>query len=305
MIASFWSGLGGKLAERWAAALLSPAFAFWALGLGAWLISRHNAAGRQRLVDGVDGLSGPAQISLLVLALLVVAASSVLAERLALLVLRALEGYWPRPLAPLADALAARGRARQARLERRWNELYGRREDGTATAAEERELIAAELALAQLPGRPERVMPTRLGNILRAAESGIEDKYGLDPVRCWPAFWLVLPEGTQATVGAARAGLDTAATWWLWGALLVVWTVFTPWALLAAALAAWLAHRNLLATAARYGELVDAAFAVHRGLLYDGVGHARPAGPAQERASGQALTAALLRGPEIAAELAD
>jgi hypothetical protein len=296
VIDGFWSGLTGKLAERWTAILLSPAFAFWAFGLGAWLLSRPDAAARQRLVDGFTGLSGPAQISVLILALLVVAASSVVADRQALPVLRWLEGYWPRPLRPLARALAGHRRARQKRLEQRWNELYARHQEGTADADSERELIEAELHLSELPARPERVMPTRLGNILRARESGIVDKYGIDPVRCWPALWLVLPDSTKQVVGAERASLDTAVTWWVWAVLVAVWTLFTPWALLVAAAAAWPTYVNVRNTAARYGELIDAAFAVHRGLLYDALGRPRPA-PANEHASGQALTTALWRGP--------
>jgi hypothetical protein len=297
VIAGFWSGLTGKLAERWAAMLLSPAFAFWALGLGAWLISRPDAAARERLVDGFTGLPGPAQISVLVLALLVVASSSILVERLALPTLRMLEGYWPRPLRSVARALVRRKRARREALERRWNELYVRHAEGASTADEESELIDLELRLAEYPARPEQVMATRLGNILRASESGIVAKYGIDPVRCWPALWLVLPETTQNTVGAARASLDTAATWCMWAALLAVWTIFTPWALAVAGFAVWPAWANLRATAARYGELIDATFAVHRGLLYDGVGQPRPADAAGEQESGQALTSALWRGP--------
>ena len=122
MIAGFWSGLSGRLADQWAAVLLSPAFAFWALGLGAWLVSRPDTAARQRLVDGFTGLSGPAQISILVMGLLAIAASSVLVERLALPVLRALEGYWPRPLRALSRVLANRHRARLERLDKRWND---------------------------------------------------------------------------------------------------------------------------------------------------------------------------------------
>ena len=141
-------------------------------------------------------------------------------------------------------------------------------------------------------------MPTRIGNILRASESGIVGKYGIDPVRCWPALWLVLPDTTQRVVGAARSSLDTAVTWWLWAVLLAVWTIFTPWALLVAAAASWPAYLNVRTTAARYGELVDATFAIHRGLLYDGLGRPRPAA-SHEHASGEALTAALWRGPAI------
>lgn len=60
-----------------------------------------------------------------------------------------------------------------------------------------------------MPAHANRLMPTRLGNVLRAAESGVEDKYGIDPVPCWPALWLVLPDETRTEVTAARASLDT------------------------------------------------------------------------------------------------
>lgn len=303
MIASFWSGLGNKLAERWAAALFTPAFAFWALGVGAWLLSRPDAAERHRLLDSVKGLSGVEQAALITLALLVVAASSVVAERLALTVLRVLEGYWPPPLRAFARALVRRRAARFEALERRWVELYAGHEEGRSTAAEEQELVDVERRLAAMPAHADRLMPTRLGNVLRAAESGVEDKYGIDPVRCWPALWLVLPETTRVEVTGARASLDTAATWWLWSVLVAVWAVFTPWAVLVAVVAALAAYANALGAAARYGELVDAAFALHRGLLYDALGRPRPAQPSDERAGGRALTTALWRGPEVAAQL--
>ena len=238
MISSFWSGLGSKLAERWAAALFTPAFAFWALGVGAWLLSRPDAAARRRLMNGFEGLSGIAQTALIVLALLVVAASSVVAERLALAVLRALEGYWPRPLRQLARALVRRHAARFEAMEQRWDELYARHEEGRSAPGEQQELVDLERRLAAMPAHADRLMPTRLGNVLRAAESGVEDKYGIDPVRCWPALWLVLPDVTRTEVTAARASLDTAATWSLWSVLVAVWAVFTPWAVLVAVVAA-------------------------------------------------------------------
>ena len=303
MISSFWSGLGSNLAERWAAALFTPAFAFWALGVGAWLLRRPDADASRRLMDAFQGLSGIAQTALIVLVLLVAAASSVVAERLALAVLRALEGYWPRPLRQLARALVRRHAARFEALEKRWDELYLRHEEGRSTPGEQQELIDLERRLAAMPAHADLLMPTRLGNVLRAAESGVEDKYGIDPVRCWPALWLVLPDVTRTEVTAARASLDTAATWSLWSVLVAVWAVFTPWAVLVAVVAAVAAYPNLLGSAARYGELVDAAFALHRGLLYDALGRPRPAQPSDERAAGRALTAALWRGPEVAAQL--
>lgn len=302
MITSFWSGLGGKLAERWLSALFTPAFGFWALGVGAWLVSTPDPA-RRRFVEGLQGPSTIAQAALIVLVLLVVAASSVVAERMALAVLRTVEGYWPPPLQPLARALVKRRATRFEALERRWNELYPRNETGCCDPAEKKELLALELRLAAMPADADLLMPTRLGNVLRAAESGVEVKYGIDPVRCWPALWLLLPDATRTEVTAARASLDTGATWLLWSVLVAVWAVFTPWAVLVAGVAAVAAYVNLVGIAIGYGEVIDAAFALHRGLLYDALGRPRPARPSDERNAGRALTAALWRGPEIAAQL--
>lgn len=39
MLTKFWEGIAGKLAEGWAAAAVTPAFAFWAGGVGLWLWS--------------------------------------------------------------------------------------------------------------------------------------------------------------------------------------------------------------------------------------------------------------------------
>ena len=44
MIESISAGLGGKLADRLAVMLLSPAFGCWALGCGAWIWTRPRPA---------------------------------------------------------------------------------------------------------------------------------------------------------------------------------------------------------------------------------------------------------------------
>jgi hypothetical protein len=73
-------------------------------------------------------------------------------------------------------------------------------------------------------------MPTRLGDILRAAEARPTNKYGLDTIVCWYALWLLLPAETETELVQARAALDKAAGTWLWGALFLVWTPWTWWA---------------------------------------------------------------------------
>lgn len=68
----------------------------------------------------------------------------------------------------------------------------------------------------QFPSQPNRLMPTKLGNILRAAESRPYDKYGLDAVICWSRLWLLLPDGVKKELQEARSNLNTAARFWLW-----------------------------------------------------------------------------------------
>ena len=303
MISSFWTGFGGKIAERWATALFTPALAFWALGGAAWLLGAPDPL-RRAVIPALEQLSGVTQGLLVVVALMVVLASSVVAERLALTVLRVCEGYWSWPLRGLAGFLVHRKVVRFEALGQRWLELHTQRDAGTMRSDEERELVELENRLAALPSRPGLIMPTRLGNVLRAAESGVEDKYGIDPVRCWTAMWLLLPESTRAEVTAARAALDSAAAWVFWSLAVALWTVLTPWALLAAAVALPAAYRTLLGAASRYADLVDATFALHRGLLYDALGRSRPSQPDEEQALGQQLTTALWRGPELAEQLA-
>jgi hypothetical protein len=295
VIAALTSGIGSRLADRWAAALLSPAFAFWAIGALAWLWTRP--AEVEQMLDDLARLSPLAQAAASVGALLVVVASGFAVERLALPALRLLEGYWPPAL---RNRAAGRARRRLQANEDRWQQLYARWESGAASDAETAELLAVERRLAVLPAQSAQVMPTRLGNVLRAAESRPADFYGLDAVRCWPRLWLLLPDAVKVELGAARAELDAAATWWIWAVLIAVWGLLTPWAVLVAAAAALLAYVALLAAATRFGELLGATFDLHRGLLYDALGWPRPSRPDEERARGEALTQALVRGPGAA-----
>lgn len=150
---------------------------------------------RPALFDVADQLryAGIAQ-SLAVAAAATVAA--VLLAPLQLPLVRVLEGYWP-------DTGAI------GRLKRRRCRSYAARcaDHRALTAprsaprpAEERALI--DRAVWRLRHRyPEdggRIMPTRLGNILRAAEDRAGGRYGLDTVTFWPRLYPFLPERLAA-----------------------------------------------------------------------------------------------------------
>lgn len=309
MITAFWSGLGGKLADRAALALVSPAFAFWLVGLLAW-VAAGGLPRLRALVAPVAGQPEPVQLAAIVTALLVILGTGLVAERLAPAALRFLQGDWPDAARPLRRLLAARHYRAKESLEVRWEQLYARVaeaaavvEGGQAPQAglepEEEDLLEVERRLAAYPGRSHRVAPTRLGNVLRAAESGVRDKYGIDAARCWPALWLLLPEAVRAEVAEARKALDSAVLWWTWSVLLTVWVALDLRVLALVATGSALSYRGVVGAAARYGELVDASYALHRGLLYDAVRWPTPRDD-EEVAWGYALTTALWRGPALA-----
>ncbi|WP_157881501.1 hypothetical protein [Streptomyces phaeochromogenes] len=287
--------------------LLSPACGFWVVGACAWLLTDRTAA--TAWWDRAARLTPVGQLGVLVVVLLLIAASGVLAEQLARGALPVLQGYWPRALSPLRKRLVARQWKRKETWDEQWAELYAQideaaqtEEDGTAAVDPGLldQLLVHEQRLTEIPGHRGQVMPTRLGNVLRAGGTRVHDKYGLDAVRCWPTLWLLLPETTRTEVAGARTELDSVAVWWTWTVLLTAWTVLTPWALLLALGSSALARTALIASAVRYADLVGAVFDVHRGLLYEALGRPRPATPQDEITAGRELTAALLRGPALA-----
>ncbi|MFE9651150.1 hypothetical protein ACFYO0_45165 [Streptomyces sp. NPDC006365] len=307
MITSFWAGLTARVSEHAIGLLLSPACGFWAVGVCAWLLTDRTAA--TVWWDRAAQLTPVGQLAVLVVVLLLIAASGVLAEQLARGALLVLQGYWPRTLSPLRKRLVARQWRRKETWDEQWAALYTQiaeaaqdEEDG-ATAVDPSlldQLLVYEQRLTQIPGHRSQVMPTRLGNVLRAGGTRVHDKYGLDAVRCWPPLWLLLPEETRTEVAGAKTELDLIALWWTWTVLLAVWTALTPWALLLAAVGSLLARTALIASAVRYADLVGAVFDIHRDLLYQALGRPRPAAPQDEIIAGRELTAALLRGPALA-----
>ncbi|MGW7414895.1 hypothetical protein [Streptomyces sp. NPDC054863] len=305
MITSIWAGLAAHVSERVAGLLLSPACGFWLIGAGAWWLTDRPTL--SRWLERAASLTAVGQVGVLLVTLLVIAASGLLVDQLAPAVLRLLQGYWPRALSPVRRRLVARHRARKEKWDEQWAVLYTQEAEapqsdppGTQESEASEQLLALESRLTQIPGRPSQLMPTRLGNVLRAGGTRVRDKYGLDAVHCWPALWLLLPEETRSEVADARTALDSAATWWTWSVLLAAWSATTPWILLPAAAAVLLSHSALLVGAVRYADLVGGVFDVHRGLLYEAVGRPHPAGSPTEPTAGRALTTALLRGPALA-----
>ena len=299
MITKFWDKLGEELAGRWTGQALGPAVAFWGGGLLAWA-SRH---GWQPLIYWLESLDTAAYIALAVGGLLLLAASSSSAAWLQGPVLRLAEGYWPWPFRRLRFALARRREKWLAVREERWQTLAAIAPD-VRTAEQQDEYARLDADLAGYPVDPRRLMPTRLGNLLGAAEAYPEVRYGLTTSVCWPRLWLLLPKEAQETLAGARERLNGAARLLAWGVLFAAWTVWAWWALPVALAAAVAAYWAMLDASGVYGSLLRAAFDLHRFDLYKALHWPlpprweveKPAAKGQPLTQGQMLSEFLYRG---------
>jgi hypothetical protein len=289
----FIAGVGGKLAERWVATLLTPAFCFWAGGLLAWV----QRFGWASLSQPLGQLSDPLQIALLIIGLLAVASSAFAIQRFDLPVLRFLEGYWPRPLRGLRRWLIKRKKRQLHQVKKDLQDLMGQQPGHSLTLDGLEKQALLDYQRHWLPPQPEFLMPTRLGNSLRAAELRPQNKYGLNAVVCWPHLWLLIPDAARNELQEARANLNTAARVWLWGVLFIFWTPLALWALPIGLGVAWFAYRWSLLAARNYGDLLDAAFDLYRNQLYKALRIPLPKNPEEEKKVGQLLSENLWRGP--------
>ena len=290
MLSSFWESVGEGLSEKWLERLFGPAFLFWAGGLLLW-------AGPQDLADRwdeINALPAVTQSALLIGALLVLAASSRLMEFLRLPVLRLLEGYWP--FRWLAAWVAGYRRERVLDRKRRWGALMLKRDGEGLTWAEQRELARLEAWRFHTPRDAEDILPTRLGDILKTAETRPRQRYGLDPVLLWPHLWLALPDNVRGDLAAARARLDKLVESWAWGFLFAGWSCAWRWAWVIALLWMAIAYILALGAAETFADLLLATFDTYRWRLYESLRWPLPESSEEERAAGAALTRYVQRG---------
>lgn len=291
MSAKFLESFGSKLAEQWVANLLTPAFVFWAGGVVTGL--QH--FGWKPASCWFTQQPEPLQIAFLVGGLCLIVASAFVVQCFDLPVLRFLEGYWSFWLHPLRRWLIDKEAKRSQQISDRW-QILKRLNLSHLTAEQRDELIQLDWQQLHLP-LENQLMPTRLGNILRAAEQRPLEKYGLDAIICWSRLWLLLPDAVKKDLQEARADLNTAVRVWLWSLLFILWTIWAWWAAPMGIICAIFAYYYWAVDAAKnYGELIEASFDLYRHLLYQSLRWNLPPDPNEERRVGRQLTEYLWRG---------
>lgn len=194
---AFLSSIGGKLAERWASAVLLPGVLFVVAVLCAVRLG-HSSAFSVRLAEAAiadftrgSGVTVGVRLALVLLG----AATAVLVARTLGLVVRTVwYGRWGGPLGRLLVWLRRRRASRSA----------------------------VEVVPAYLPARP-----TWIGEQFRLVDAGIAAQYqGLRLGLVWPRLWVLLPDGARSPVQAANAEFQAAAMvsgWGLMYLLVGVW----------------------------------------------------------------------------------
>jgi hypothetical protein len=204
----------------------APNVLFWSLALAAFAAATR---GWQGSLDWWQAQSGTAQAVLLAGAVAWLVVAGVLTVNWHATLARTFEGYWPDSGLWEKLTIALRNRS-----TRRWQEIADRDSvlekqlidalDQLRTRPNDKELTAKagrlevkrqalgwELFL-YFPREPEAIMPTRLGNVLRAAELYSLDRYRLDSVVVWPRLESTFEDGLPDQILDAKTSLDLMVT---------------------------------------------------------------------------------------------
>ncbi len=244
----------------------------------------------EKLRAHIDGLSSVEAVTLsgavLVAALIV--------QPLQLSLVRILEGYWGSGVLgrTIARPCTARHRRRRQVLEaaaRTTNEVVDR--------SERQALVVASQRLRGLYPPEPFLLPTGLGNVLRAAEYRAGRPYGLDAVVTWPRLYPLLNPGVRAIVDDLRLQLDVAARFTATFVLAAVVSApllggHGPWLAVSVGAfgLAWVSYRSTVAAASAYGSALEAAFDLTHLELRKTLHLSWPASRKEERESNRDLT---------------
>jgi hypothetical protein len=296
MFGSVFDKVTGLFDRQFVIGLLLPTFAFFA-GVGALIATN---VGWAQTLSWWQHLGGSRQVTVAIAAAAgVVFAATVLGTQVVTMT-RILEGYWR--WAWIDKSIGAVGR--------RWQ-----RHRLTRLAKDHSAMGYLREYLAFAPAELGPVLPTRLGNTLRAAESypGDGERWGLDAVFWWPRLYLIIPDSARNQVDDARASMDqmillsvlsfafaaVAVGFGIGGLPLAVWV----WCTAGALVLSWLTYRAAVAQAAVFGDLVRSCFDLFRSDLLTHLGWPLPESLADERSLWGVLGQQLFRRGTSAQDL--
>lgn len=257
----------GALGDRFTRAYLLPALAFVSLsGVVTWLGSGRALA---ELSDRWDkaGVSGQVALSsgLIGIGLLL----GLFLSANALAITRIYEGYWGPPS---------------------WLRKLGCRYH-----CERFDDIEVPMRFELYPTLSNDLMPTALGNALKAGEAYSGNRYGAESTIVWSRLYGLLPDELRAEMSAARSRMDAslviavlATTFAVVHALILPLLESSTWTLYGVSVTSgivigWFGYLAAVSAAVTFSELVKASFDLHRLKLLKDLGFETPRSEAEER----------------------
>jgi hypothetical protein len=245
---------------------------------------------------------------------------ALLLQALNVAIVRGLEGY---PVKSFASATGVGSRLKKRihdrlmrPIEQRYDQLVQLREADVESP--ERTEAARKLDYEYPYPRRQSLLPTRIGNVIRAFEVHPRRCYGLDGVLIWPRIQLLLSDGERVVVEDSQTNfsflVNAAVVLVLLGIVLIAdavahgplpWTWFVVWIPYTLPfVTAWVALILTIPAAQNWGESVKAAIDLHRLDLYHHLGVRRPGDPKDEVDTvARAVNRLLLYGEPLVAEL--
>jgi len=301
MSPKFSEKLAEEMAVKWAAQKIGPPLIFWGIGVLAW-IYRNGFDEFVDLLKGYDNIKG---FAVAFCGLVVLVITGALIEYLQLFAIRIAEGYWRGPfrilqnfrIKHICQRLDEIGeQADELEEEIKALNLFDTDIDIIALSHKQEKYARLDDIVFRYPKRAEDLMPTHMGNLLRAAELYPMERYGLNVMIWWPRLWLVIPVESRQEITEVRNRLNSDASIMILGCFLVIWTYWAWWSLTLSLVIICIAYRRMCDTASLYADLIRSVFDLYRFRLYEAMKWPLPENPAQEKAYGEKLTRYLFRG---------
>lgn len=310
MFSTYLEKSGGVLGKGFVVAALFPSLAFWLASLALL----EEATNWYLFVAWWPSLASDVKVFLSLTMLVAFTLFALGLQSLQTPILRLYEGYWEgmAALPVLGRFVVMWSRRSLESQRRRWTDLQMRcdalgeeiaRLEGNDNPTEgtRRQVQTLRQSLTRVeqdwllnyPSETEDLLPTRLGNILKAAELYPWEHYRMDAAILWSRLWMVLSKEVTEALREARLTVDLLLTTSLLG--LVFFLVWVPilialravWPLVVLAMpglvVAWVSYQATLPAARFYGELIKAAFDIYRWKLLETM-HLEPPNDPQEEA---------------------
>jgi hypothetical protein len=261
------------------------------LTLFVFFLRISGAPGKPELSNVTEYLKEP-DIGLILLVVLVLITTIIL-QPFQIAVVQLLEGYWEStPASKRSSALRRSFIDMGKELQRRRFQTLLFEAHSPHPSVGTAQQFAARQELRYFPVEEEHLMPTRLGNILRATEDRAGGRYGLSTNKLFPRLYPFLKEPLAREYDDSVDRLDLAAHLCvaLLSATVISIALLLPnawnswWMLVpvATAILTWLCYRATLTAAKNHGELLETAFDLHRFDLITALHYPLPADPDEE-----------------------